>query len=414
MRQSLLFAKTLKEDPKDELSDNAKLLIRAGFVHKEMAGVYTFLPLGFRVLRKIEAIIRDRMVAIGGQEILMPSLQSKHSWETTGRWNTYDVLFRFQSHYSKIEYVLGPTHEEVVSPLSKDFVFSYKDLPFSVFQIQTKFRDEKRVKSGLLRGREFIMKDMYSFHRDEKDCEQYYQTVRRCYEDIFKAVELAAVYTFASGGAFSKYSHEFQVFTSAGEDTIHLCEKCNVAVNEEIMAEQKVCPECGARQLKKEKAIEVGNIFQLKTRFSSAFGLTYKDEKGKAHDVIMGCYGIGLPRLMGTIVQVHHDDKGIIWPSSTAPFAAHLLALPGGEREAEELYDQLQKQAIEVLYDDRQDATPGEKLTDADLIGIPLRIVSSAKTSAAQSFELKSRSQSNTQLLGSAAFLELLKPHSKP
>ena len=399
MKQSQLFTKTTKTDPKDEESINAKLLMRAGFVRKEMAGVYSFLPLGFRVLKKIEAIIREEMLAIGGQEVLLPALQPRKNWEQTNRWNNYDVLFRFKSFYSKNEYVIGPTHEEIITPLLKEFVSSYKDLPVYVFQIQNKFRDEKRAKSGILRGREFIMKDMYSFHTDEEDNERYYEIVRKAYEKIFTRAGLDAIYTFASGGAFSKYSHEFQVLTPAGEDTIYICSECNIAVNEEIIKEQKVCPSCRNKDLKKEKAIEVGNIFKLKTRFSEDFDFVYKDTQGKGQKVVMGCYGIGLPRVMGSIVEVYHDEKGIIWPDSVAPFAIHLLALPGGEKEADKLYVQLQKKGIEVLYDERKEISAGQKFADADLIGIPTRIIVSKKTVAKNSAEIKKRNQSSAKLV---------------
>lgn len=399
MLQSQLFTKTTKADPKDEESINAKLLIRAGFVRKEMAGVYSFLPLGFRVLKKIEAIIRQEMLAIGGQEVLMPALQPKKNWELTDRWNNYDVLFRFTSYYSKNEYVIGPTHEEIVTPLLGEFVSSYKDLPIAVFQIQNKFRDEKRAKSGVLRGREFIMKDMYSFHIDEKDNDKYYEIVRKAYGKIFKKTGLDAIYTFASGGVFSQYSHEFQVLTSAGEDTIYVCSACNIAVNEEIIKEQKVCPECKKKDFKKERAIEVGNIFKLKTRFSKDFNVEYKDTQGKGQKVIMGCYGIGLPRLMGSIVEVHNDEKGIIWPESVAPFGIHLLALLGGEKEAEKLYKQFQERSIEVLYDDRKEVSAGQKFADADLIGIPTRIIVSKKSVAENAAEIKKRNQSSSKLV---------------
>jgi prolyl-tRNA synthetase len=416
MLQSKLFTKTKREAPKDEEATNARLLIRAGFVDKVMAGVYTFLPLGWRVIKKIENIIREEMEAVGGQEILMPTLQPKIHWEKTGRWSAYDSLFRFKSHYSKIDYVLGPTHEEIVSPLLKKFVSSYKDLPRYVFQIQNKFRDEKRVKSGLLRTREFLMKDLYSFHTDEKDLDRYYEKVKKAYFRVFERVGLGSrtCLTFASGGTFSKYSHEFQTLTSAGEDIIYLCEKCRVAVNKEIIKEQNSCPECGNKKLKEEKAIEVGNIFKLKNRFSAAFNLKYKDKNGKERDVQMGCYGIGLNRLMGTIVEVFHDGKGIIWPESVAPFAIHLLKISakggsasGGKNNAAKIYNNLQKAGVEILYDDREAVSPGEKFADSDLIGIPWRAVVSEKTG--NKIELKKRSETKTKLVSEKELLEILK-----
>ena len=426
MRQSLLFTKTRREAPKDEESINAQLLIRAGFVDKVMAGVYTFLPLGLRVFKKIENIIREEMIAIGGQEILMPSLQPKSNWEITGRWNNLDSLIKFTSFYSKIDYALGPTHEEIVSPLIKKFVLSYKDLPAYVFQIQNKFRDEKRAKSGLLRGREFFMKDLYSFHKDEKDLDVYYEKAKKAYENVFKMVGIgnSTYLTFASGGTFSKHSHEFQTISSAGEDTIFLCEKCKVAINKEIILEQSSCPNCGNKNLKEEKAVEVGNIFKLKTKYSEPFDLKYRDEKGEEKAVIMGCYGIGLNRLMGAIVEIYNDKDGIIWPESVAPFKAHLLNLSKNKKFADKIYQDLsaygrstagrQKTGVEVLYDDRNEATPGEKFADADLIGIPYRLVISEKThskssgQAGDKIEVKKRDGDKLDLLAAKELIKKL------
>lgn len=404
MRQSELFTRTRREAPKDETSKNAELLVRGGFAEKIMAGVYALQPLGWRVYQKIEAIIREEMNALGGQEILMPALQPKENWETTGRWGTYDSLFRFTSHYSKIEYALGPTHEEIVVPLVLKQNLSYKDFPFAVYQIQTKFRDEKRAKSGLMRGREFSMKDLYSFHTSEEDLEKYYEKAKASYKKIFQRVGLGHVtyLTFASGGTFSKYSHEFQALTMAGEDSIHICEKCEIAVNREILADTKnSCAECGNTNLREEKAVEVGNIFKLKTKYSSAFGLKFKDEKGEERDVIMGCYGIGLTRLLGTIAEVHHDDKGLVWPESVAPYRVHLVRLGDDEKVgkfADDVYKELCENRIEVLYDDRS-ASAGEKLNDADLLGISFRVVVSAKTIERNTVELKKRSEENAMLL---------------
>ncbi|MEK7635966.1 MAG: aminoacyl--tRNA ligase-related protein [Patescibacteria group bacterium] len=413
MRQSELFIKTKREAPKDEEAISAQLLIRAGFVDKTMAGVYTFLPLGLRVFKKIENIIRSEMETLDGQEILMPSLQPRQDWEKTGRWETYDSLFKFTSFYSKIDYALGPTHEEIISPLLAKFIFSYKDLPKYVFQIQNKFRDEKRAKSGLLRGREFFMKDLYSFHKDEVDLDKYYEKVKKSYHKIFKIVGLGDLtyLTYASGGTFSKYSHEFQTITSAGEDIIYICDKCKVAINKEIINEQGACPVCDNKNLKEEKAIEVGNIFKLKTKYSTPFNLKYKDEKGVEKDVIMGCYGMGLNRLIGAIIEIHHDEKGIIWPEATTPFKAHLLQLTTNNKQlttfANKVYDGLQKAGIEVLYDDRKKATIGEKFNDADLIGIPYRLVISEKTGS--KIEIKKRNEKKAKLAGEKELLKLLK-----
>lgn len=413
MHQSQLFTKSKREAPKDEEAINARLLIMAGFVDKTMAGVYTFLPLGLRVFKKIENIIRNEMEALDGQEILMPSLQPKQSWEKTNRWKTYDSLFKFTSFYSKIDYALGPTHEEIISPLLAKFIFSYKDLPKYVFQIQNKFRDEKRAKSGLLRGREFFMKDLYSFHKDEVDLDSYYEKVKKSYEKIFKAVGLGDLtyLTYASGATFSKYSHEFQTITPAGEDIIYICDKCKIAINKEIINEQSICPQCGNKNLKEEKAIEVGNIFKLKTKYSEPFNLKYKNEKGIEKDVIMGCYGMGLNRLMGAIVETHYDEKGIIWPKEVAPFQAHLISVKcqvlSIKKFSDKIYNSLQKSGVEVLYDDRKEATIGEKFNDADLIGIPYRLVISEKTG--NNVEIKKRNEKKTKLISEKELIKLLK-----
>jgi prolyl-tRNA synthetase len=403
MRQSTLFARTARFVPKDETALNAQLLIRGGFVDKLLAGVYTYLPLGLRVLKKIEGIVREEMVAVGGQEILMPALQPKANWEQTGRFAIYDTLFRFTSYYSKNDYVLGPTHEEIVSPLAKRVIASYQDLPQQLFQIQTKFRDEKRAKSGLLRGREFLMKDLYSFHRDEADLDRYYEVMKEAYRKVYERVGIGehTYLTFASGGTFSKYSHEFQTITDAGEDTIYLCASCRIAVNKEIIDEQSACPECGSKDLAEKTGAEVGNIFKLKTKYSAPFELTYTDEGGKKQEVIMGCYGIGISRLMGVITEVSHDDRGVVWPTSVAPFAVHLVELGKGKGEA--IYAALQAKGIDVLYDDR-DASAGEKFADADLIGIPWRILVSEKTGA--QVEVKRRGTDRSTLMDLADALK--------
>lgn len=410
MLQSQLFTKTRKESPADEVSKNAKLLIQAGFIDKLQAGVYTYLPLGFKVLKNIENIIRDEMVKAGGQELLMPSLHPKENWEKTNRWETMDDLYKVKDTSGK-ENALGPTHEEVVVPLTKQFISSYRDLPVAVFQIQNKFRMELRAKSGILRGREFLMKDLYSFHKDEEDLKRYYEVMKKAYISIFERVGLGKMthLTFASGGSFSKYSHEFQTVTPAGEDTIYLCEKCGVGVNKEIIEEQNVCPECGGKAFKEETSIEVGNIFELKTKFSEPFGLTFKNEEGKDEPVLMGCYGIGLGRVMGAIVEVLSDEKGIVWPASVAPFQVHLLQLGSEDdvkREAKKLYQELQKNNIEVLYDDR-DATAGEKFADADLVGIPYRLVVSGKTLKAGKIELKERTTGTVSMASEKEILNM-------
>lgn len=408
MRQTKLFTKTLKEAPKDEVSLNARLLIRAGFVDKLMAGVYTYLPLGLRVLDKIKNIIREEINAVGGQEILMPALNPKENWEKTGRWSGLDVLFHLEGAGGK-EYALGASHEEVVTPLVQKFANSYKDLPVAVYQIQDKFRNEPRAKSGLLRGREFSMKDLYSFHANEKDLDEYYEKVKAAYLKIYERCGLGPLthVVFASGGTFSKYSHEFQTITEYGEDVIFVCAKCGTGVNKEIIEEQKTCPECGNEKLEEKKSIEVGNIFKLKTKYSSAFDYKYTDEKGEKQTVTMGCYGIGPSRVLGTIVEAHHDDGGIIWPESVAPFQIHLVSLCKDTKDikqADEIYEALTKSGKEVLYDDRIDATAGAKFADSDLIGIPTRIIVSPKTLEKGSVEIKKRNEKESKYVSKTLF----------
>ncbi len=392
MRQSQLFTRTVKELPKDEPSYNAQALIRAGFIDKVAAGVYSYLPLGKRVLDKICRVIREEMDSIGGQEILMTSLIPKENLEASGRWAHFDVLFRLTGGDNK-EYALGATHEEIVSPLAKKFIASYKDLPFGVYQIQTKFRNEKRAKAGLLRGREFLMKDLYSFHTDQADLDAYYEKATGAYKKTYDRLGLGEItyLTYASGGTFSKYSHEFQTLAEAGEDLIYICEKCHVAVNKEIIAEQDSCPICGNKKLVEKKAIEVGNIFKLSTKFSAPFNISYKDSAGQENTPVMGCYGMGPSRIMGTIVETFHDDKGIIWPENIAPFKLHLISLNENEAAAR-IYEELVKAGFEVLFDDRE-ASAGEKFADADLIGCPYRVVVSKKTLSEDSVEMKRRSE---------------------
>lgn len=400
MKQSQYFLKTSKHSPKDDLSVNARLLEQAGFVQKVMAGVYSYLPLGLRVLQKVENIIREEMNAIGANEVLMPAFQPKENWEATGRWSGFDVLFKIESQHG-YQAALGPTHEEIVTPMAQSVIASYRDLPKAVYQIQTKFRDESRAKSGLMRGREFRMKDLYSFHATEEDLASYYQTVAGAYKRIFERLGIPALYVEASGGTFSKYSHEYQVETPSGEDVVYVCNTCNLAVNKEIFTDDKKCTNCNTRDYRETKASEVGNIFELKTKYSDSFGLRFTAEDGSLQSVLMGCYGIGPSRCMGVIVEQHYDEKGIIWPESVAPYKVHLLSLGADEdvkKKADQLYDQLISAGIEVLYDDR-DASAGEKFADSDLIGIPHRLVISAKTLAENSAELKRRGDAESSLI---------------
>lgn len=393
MRQSQLFTKTRRESPKDEVAKNAQLLIRAGFIHKEMAGVYSYLPLGLRVLREIENIIREEMNAIGGQEILMTTLQDPDVWKKSGRWNSFENWFKTALSDGG-ESGLGFTHEEPLVAMMRGHVYSYRDLPRYAYQIQTKFRNEERAKSGLLRGREFLMKDLYSFSRTEAEHAAFYETAKTAYARIFDRVGIGdrTFVTFASGGSFSKYSHEFQTLSDVGEDTIYVDEEKRIAVNKEVYTDAVLRDLRLSRgSLAERAAIEVGNIFSLGTRFSEALGLTFRDESGIERYPVMGSYGVGLGRLMGAVVEVLSDEKGIVWPESIAPFRVHVLALSENDNEdAEKYVGILESQGISVLYDDRP-VTAGEKFSDADLIGIPTRIVISEKTRATQVLEVKDR-----------------------
>ncbi|MBI2635614.1 MAG: hypothetical protein HYW79_03700 [Parcubacteria group bacterium] len=405
MRQSQLFGKTLREAPKDEISTNAKLLERGGFIFKNSAGIYSFLPLGWRVFKKIAQIIREEMDALDAQEMFMPALVEKKYLDATGRWNV-DVGFEAKGKKEKsANFIMGWTHEEVLTSIATTFVNSYKDLPFGAYQIQTKFRNEPRAKSGLLRVREFIMKDLYSFHASESDFWKYYEKVKAAYYKIFKRCGLKAIYTLAAGGVFTaNNTHEFQVLSSVGEDTIFVCSKCGYAENKEIskLKNGDKCSKCDGK-IKEEKSIEVGNLFPLGTKYSDALNLQYLNQKGEKEKVTMGSYGIGLGRTMGTIVEIYNDERGIIWPEAVAPFKIHLIEIksdePDVKKEAEKTYKLLVAKGFEVLYDDRDDKSAGEKFTDADLIGIPWRLVVSQKTLEKESIELKRRDQQEVKII---------------
>jgi prolyl-tRNA synthetase len=416
MYQSKLLTKTRKEAPKDEQSKNAQLLIKAGFINKEMAGVYDYLPLGLRVLNKVNNVIREEMNRLGGQEVFLSSLQEKTTWEKSSRWDskTMDVWFKTRLN-NDTELGLAFTHEEALTNLMKNHIRSYKDLPTYPYQIQTKFRNEARAKSGIMRCREFLMKDMYSFSKDVAEHEAFYEKSKVAYKNIFERMGLGdkTFITFASGGSFSKYSHEFQTVSPAGEDIIYICDKCQVAVNKEIIAEQNKCPDCGSDKLREEKSIEVGNIFSLGTKFSDALDLTYLDEKGDKQKVIMGSYGIGPGRLVGTVVESLSDDKGLIWPVEIAPFKAHIIQV--GDKDdvrkcAENLYEDLQKDGVEVLLDDR-DLRPGEKFADADLLGIPLRIIVSEKTLMSGEYEIKERRNDKVHMVKETTVSDFVKKY---
>ncbi len=407
MKFTNLFTKTLREAPADEIAVNAKLLIRAGFIQKIMAGVYVFLPLGLRVLDKINAIIRQEINATGAEELFLSVFQSKETWMTTNRWETgKEVMYQFKDSSDK-DIGLGWTHEEPITLAAKHCITSYKDLPRAVYQIQTKFRNEARAKSGILRGREFLMKDLYSFHTDEQDLNTYYERVADAYANIFSRVGVIARRTLASGGLFSKFSDEYQVVCPIGEDSIFTCDACSYAANAEIAHELKlkdVCPQCKG-SLRQVQSIEVGNIFKLGTKFSEPMGLLFSDESGERKPVVMASYGIGPGRLMGTVVETSHDDRGILWPENIAPYRVHLIALDGGEQKADALYDELNEKEIEVLYDNRTDKTAGEKFADADLIGCPIRLVVSEKSIQKGGIELKRRCESSSRVLSEEEIL---------
>ena len=417
MRQSQLFTKTRKEAPADEVSKNAQLLIRAGYINKEMAGVYDYLPLGLRVIQKIKKIVSEEMQNLGSTEILMSTLQSKEIWETTNRWSDDKVDVWFKSELkSGNEVGFGWSHEEPITNMIKSHVGSYNDLPQYVHQFQNKLRNEARAKSGIMRCREFIMKDMYSFSIDEKSHMDFYNKTIEAYKNIFEKVGLGKItyITSASGGFFTdKFSHEFQTLCDAGEDNIYVHKDSKLALNEEIFNDKtlsKLKVEKSDFELK--KAAEVGNIFTFGTKKCEEIGLYFNDKEGKKMPVFLGSYGLGITRLMGVLAEIFSDDKGIIWPKEVAPFQVHLVRLGESDnviKSADDLYNDLQKQGIEVLYDDR-DLRPGEKFADSDLIGIPARFVISEKTISgdqpapdagglAGKIEVKFRTESESKLV---------------
>ena len=409
MRQSRLFTKARREAPSDEVAKNAQLLVRAGYIHKEMAGVYSYLPLGLRTLNKIIQIIREEMDAIGGQELVMSALQDKELWSRTDRWDDKKVDNWFKTTFKTGgETGLGITHEEPLTRIMTEHISSYRDLPVYAYQFQNKFRNELRAKSGIMRGKEFLMKDLYSFSKDEAEHKAFYNKVRAAYIKVFERAGVGGqTYpTFASGGIFSEFSEEFQTVSDAGEDTIFVDEKKRIAVNKE-MCTDKTLDKLGLqrRGLVEKKAIEVGNIFNLGTRFSEPLKLLYADEKGAKKPVVMGSYGIGPTRLMGAIVEVFGDEKGLVWPESVAPFKYHLVSLgkPGDDvsKEADELYEDLTAKGVEALYDDR-DLRAGEKFAESDLLGTPKRIVVGKDAVASGEFEIVDRATGKVERVSRA------------
>jgi prolyl-tRNA synthetase len=415
MRQSKLFTKTRKEAPADEVAKNAQLLIRAGYIAKEMAGAYSYLPLGLRVQDKIKQIVREEMNAIDGQELIMTALQRKELWESTGRWSddVVDVWFKSELKAGG-EVGFGWSHEEPIGEMMKNYITSYKDLPISVYQFQTKLRNEMRAKSGVMRGREFIMKDMYSFAADEASHLAYYEGTKPAYMKVFERLGIGddTFVTFAAGGAFTKFSHEFQTICEAGEDVTYINREKGIAINEEVLSDETLTSlGITMDELTKVTTAEVGNIFNFGQQKATDLGLTMKDATGNDVPVWMGSYGIGVTRLIGVIVEKFADDKGIVWPAAIAPYLVHLVALNTEETEirdwADGLYANLQAAGVEVLYDDR-DARAGEKFADSDLIGLPYRVVVSKKAKAEGVYEVVERATGEVKKVNEAELMTLL------
>jgi prolyl-tRNA synthetase len=414
MRRSQLFTKTRHNAPADEVAKNAQLLIRAGYIHKEMAGVYAYLPLGLRVIENIKQIVREEMNALNSQELIMTNLQPQDVWEITGRWDekAVDVWFKTQLQ-NGTPLGLAWSHEEPITNMMKSYISSYRDFPVSVYQFQTKLRNELRSKSGIMRGREFVMKDMYTYARSTEELQKLYDEAKEAYLRVFEKVGLGDItyVTAASGGAFTKYSHEFQTITDAGEDIIYVNREKKIAINEEVYTDEDLV-ELGLEKghLEKVKAAEVGNIFNFGTQKSEELGLYFTDEDGKEKPVYLGSYGIGINRLMGVIVERFADDKGLVFPDNIAPFKVYLARLGNSEeivKNADELYSRLTKAGISVLYDDR-DERAGAMFKDADLMGMPHRLVISEKTLSQDSVEYKERTKEDTQLISLDSVIKFL------
>lgn len=413
MKRSELFTKTTKTVPADETSRNAKLLIQAGFVHKEMAGVYAYLPLGLRVLEKIKQIVREEMNGIGGQELLMTNLQPRSVWETTGRWNDSLVDIWFKTELKNGDQIgLAWSHEEPIMHMLSDYVHSYKDLPVAVYQFQTKLRNELRAKSGIMRGREFLMKDMYSVHATKEDLEQFYSQVIAAYQRIYDRLGIGdqTYVTFAAGGAFTKFSHEFQTICPAGEDWLYLDRERNIAVNEEVLDTAITELNLNRDNLEKVRSAEVGNIFNFGIDKAEQMGVNFTDKDNTQKPFYYGSYGIGITRVMGVIAELFSDERGLIWPANIAPYQVYLVNIGEGEdvqTMARKIYNELLVRGVEVLWDDR-DVRPGEKFADCDLMGIPIRVVVSDKTIAAGGVEYKKRANSEVNIISQTELLSLV------
>lgn len=401
MRVSQLFTKTLKDAPADEVAKNAQLLIRAGYVYKEMAGVYAYLPLGIRVLENIKKIIREEMDAINSNELIMTSLQRREVWEKTGRWSDEVVDIWFKTKLKdETEVGLGWSHEEPIVEMLKQYIRSYKDLPISLYQFQTKMRNETRAKSGIMRGREFIMKDMYSFHTNAEDLENYYNQAIEAYKRVYERLGLGGdtYVTFASGGAFTKFSHEFQTICDAGEDVIYLHREKNIAVNEEVIDDAVKELGISRDELEQVKTAEVGNIFNFGIQKAEDMGLTFAGDDDAQYPVFMGSYGIGVTRVMGVIAEKLSDEKGLVWPANIAPYKVYLVNIGNVIDQANELYETLKAKGVSVLFDDR-DERPGAKFADAELTGLPYRVTISERLIEQGKLELTYRSSGDTELL---------------
>ena len=413
MKASQLFTKTTKNAPADETAKNAQLLIKAGFVYKEMSGVYAYLPLGLKVLEKIKQIVREEMNAINSNELIMTTLQRKEVWEKTTRWDdeVVDVWFKTKLK-DETEVGLGWSHEEPIVEMLKQYISSYKDLPISLYQFQTKMRNELRAKSGIMRGREFVMKDMYSFHSSAADLEDYYNRTIDAYKNVYNRLGIGedTYVTFASGGAFTKFSHEFQTICEAGEDIIYLHKAKNIAINEEVLEDAVAELGVSKSELEKVKTAEVGNIFNFGTQKTDEMGLFYTDASGQKQSLHIGSYGIGVTRVMGVIAEKMSDDKGLVWPESVAPFRVYLVQIGNSadvNSECQSLYDELRSKSVEVFWNDK-DARPGEKFADADLMGIPYRVVVSDKTMSANKIELKKRQEEQSKLVDKNELFDIL------
>ncbi len=409
MRQSKLFTKTQKEIPADEVAKNAQLLIRAGYIHKEMAGVYQLLPLGLMVVQKIKQIVREEMISLGTNELIATNLQPKEVWERTHRWDDEVVDIWFKTELKTGGQIgLAWSHEEPLANMMKNHISSYKDLPVAIYQFQNKLRNETRAKSGMMRGREFVMKDAYSFAATEEQHNEFYEACKEAYMRAFTRLGVGedTYITFAAGGAFTEFSHEFQTVCEAGEDVTYICKEKGIAINEEVLDKTNLSElGVGRDELVATKTAEVGNIFNFGRQKAEEVGLFFKDETGTQTPVWMGSYGIGITRMMGVLVEKFADEKGIVWPKSVSPYLIHLVALNTDDASlrdyADGVYSELRKRGVAVLYDDRE-ARAGEKFADSDLIGLPYRVVVSKKTREEGKFEVVTRASGEVRKLSEA------------